>query len=88
MQMTGPLLAGAQVALAGQLLAGLLPSGPVFTGQLPQRKAGLWVVTSEDNAFADRKRCVDDTRYNLLDSDVWSDFGDECVVPPAGKGRS
>lgn len=68
------------VAVAGLLLAGLLLSAPAFANALPQRKAGLWAVTSQDNAFADWKMCVDDARYNLVESDVWSDFTDECAV--------
>lgn len=68
------------VSALGLSLAGLLSSGAAFAGDLPQRKAGLWTVTSQDNAFADWKMCVDDTLYNLVESDVWSDFKDECVV--------
>ncbi|RDL50375.1 hypothetical protein BLJAPNOD_01496 [Ensifer sp. M14] len=68
------------VALLGLSLTVLLASGPALADDLPQRKSGLWAFTSQDNAFADWKMCVDDTSYNLVESDIWSDFRDECEV--------
>ena len=58
----------------------LLPFGVALASDLPSRKAGLWVVKSQDNAFANWSACIDDSKDDFVNSDVWSDFGKECKL--------
>ncbi|WP_421359137.1 DUF3617 domain-containing protein [Agrobacterium rosae] len=60
------------------LILMLLPCGMAVASDLPSRKAGLWIITSKDNPFANWSACIDDRLDNFINSDVWSDFEQEC----------
>lgn len=57
----------------------LLPAAG-SASDLPPRKAGLWIVTSKDNPFANWSACVDDSKDDVINTDIWTDFAAECEV--------
>ena len=57
-----------------------LSLGAASATEVPARKSGLWIVKSQDNAFANWKMCVNDKNNTFLNSDVWSNFKKECKV--------
>lgn len=65
---------------AALTIMALLPAGIAAASDLPSRKAGLWVITSKDNPFANWSACVGDSKDNFIDTDVWDNFASECQV--------
>lgn len=57
----------------------LLPAAG-SASDLPLRKPGLWIVTSKDNPFANWSACVDDSKDNFINTDIWTNFSAECEV--------
>jgi hypothetical protein len=64
-------------------LAALLASWPHATAaadDFPKRQSGLWVFDSPDNRLVKGSLCVDDTHTNFVETDIWSNFAQECVI--------
>lgn len=64
-------------------LVALLSSWPhvaAAADEFPKRQSGLWVFDSPDNRLVKGSLCVDDTRTNFVETDIWSNFAQECVV--------
>lgn len=51
-----------------------------FASDLPPRAAGLWILKSKDNPLADWSICLNEKRNGFIDTDVWSNFDNECEV--------
>jgi len=52
----------------------------------PKRQSGLWLFDSPDNRLVKGSLCVDDTHTNFVETDIWSNFAQECVITDsAGK---
>lgn len=64
-------------------LVALLASWPhaaFAADDFPKRQSGLWVFSSPDNRLVKGSLCVDDTHTNFIDTDIWSNFAQECVI--------
>ncbi len=65
------------------------PHATVAADDFPKRQLGLWVFDSPDNRLVKGSLCVDDTLTNFVETDIWSNFAQECVVSNSvGKLRS
>lgn len=64
-------------------LVALLASWPhaaTAADDFPKRQSGLWVFDSPDNRLVKGSLCVDDTLTNFVETDIWSNFAQECVI--------
>ena len=67
-------------ALVGAALTSAVLISPATAMDIPARAAGLWILKSQDNPFADWSICIDETKNDFIDTDVWNNFADECEV--------
>lgn len=56
------------------------PQAAVAAEDFPKRQSGLWVFDSPDNRLVKGGVCVDDTHTNFVETDIWSNFAQECVL--------
>ncbi|MBB4320491.1 hypothetical protein GGE43_004056 [Agrobacterium tumefaciens] len=56
------------------------PQAAFAADDIPKRQSGLWVFDSPDNRLVKGSLCVDDTDTNFIETDIWSNFVQECVV--------
>jgi hypothetical protein len=56
------------------------PNAATAADDLPKRQSGLWVFDSPDNRLVKGSLCVDDTHTNFVETDIWSNFAQECVT--------
>jgi len=75
-------------ALIGAALASVALISPACADDIPARTTGLWVLKSEDNPFANWSMCIDETRNDFIDTDVWNNFADECEVTASNTSGS
>lgn len=75
-------------SVAGLVAAFLPMTSMACASDMPSRAPGLWVVTSEDNPHANWSMCVDDSKSDFVDTDVWKNFGKECKVTAFQKDGS
>jgi hypothetical protein len=75
--------------LAGAALLSVCIISPAAANDIPPRTAGLWLLKSQDNPFADWSICINETRNDFIDTDVWDNFANECEVTSSNtKGSS
>lgn len=67
-------------ALVGAACASAMLISPASAEDVPARTTGLWILKSQDNPFADWSICIDETRNDFIDTDVWDNFANECEV--------
>lgn len=75
-------------ALLGAALLSAFLISPAAAKDIPPRTAGLWLLKAEDNPFADWSMCIEETKNDFLDSDVWDNFANECKVTGSSTGKS
>ncbi|GEM_PF-1118229 len=75
-------------ASVGAVLLSVFLISPAAAEDIPPRTAGLWLLKADDNPFADWSMCIEETRNDFLDSDVWDNFADECNVTASSIRKS
>ncbi|NTJ44014.1 hypothetical protein G6L28_15540 [Agrobacterium larrymoorei] len=66
-----------RLAVAFAISAVQLPS-VAGASELPTRKPGMWVIASEDNAFANWVTCIESGNDDFVNSDIWTGYRKEC----------
>lgn len=56
------------------------PSAAFAADDFPKRQSGLWALDSPDNRLVKGSLCVDDTTTTFIETDIWSNFAQECVI--------